>query len=229
MSRIEEHVEALFAKYRPTQQIVELKEEIHSNLTAKVQDLQAEGMAEEDAAAVAIRHLHSIDHLIDGNHKVYKFDFCKQLTQIAWLYAAIAWVISIPLGLVSRAATHITFFLPIVIVLLAVLYGVFSGLAKDRDRNLAIYMSQSTVRRWRRIVWFIWALFVLVATLSVTAVNFGSDIWFGRPMTISGPYEFGVITAQYVLPWLSILLPMLIHQVERLLQQEERHVGDDDE
>jgi hypothetical protein len=229
MNRIEKHVEALFAKYRPTQQITELKEEMISNLEAKVQDLIAEGMTEEEAAAVAIRHLHSIDHLIDGNCKVYKYEYFKQLVQFALLYASIAWVVSIPLGLVSRIAMQLTFYLPLLIVLLILTYVIMSRLAEGRSRGSVIYINQYAVRRWRHIAWLLWALFMLTVTLSITAFHFGSNLWFGTPVAISGPYQFGVVTAAYALPWLSILIPLLVRQAEKLLERKSINGGDEDE
>lgn len=35
----------------------------------------------------------------------------------------------------------------------------------------------------------IWGVFFLVAAGTMAALTFGSDIWFGRPLNISGPYQ----------------------------------------
>ena len=70
---------------------------------------------------------------------------------------------------------------------------------------------------------------MLAVTLSITAVHFSSNIWFGTPIEISGPYQFGVVGAAYALPWLSIMIPLLVQQAEKLLDQEAIYEGDEDE
>ena len=72
----------------------------------------------------------------------------------------------------------------------------------------------------------LWALYMFVTTLATTAVFFGSNLWFSRPIHIDGPYQFSLLMIRYALPFISILLPLLARDSFRLIEKYE--VGEED-
>ena len=63
----------------------------------------------------------------------------------------------------------------------------------------------------------IWGAFFLVAVGTMAALTFGSDIWFGRPLNITGPYQLANIAVQFYLPLLTIIIPITISSFSRIL------------
>lgn len=101
MEELKSYVELLFSRYRNSARILELKEEILSNLEAKVEDLTAQGMEKEEAVRQAKASITSVDGLIDGNCLVYYNRYKTEVTQVAVLYGVIAWILTLPLKIVD--------------------------------------------------------------------------------------------------------------------------------
>lgn len=70
MNRLKEHVDRLFSGYKESSQIRELKDEILSNLEAKVADLTSNGMEYHQAVSITVEQFNQIDGLIDDHKKV---------------------------------------------------------------------------------------------------------------------------------------------------------------
>lgn len=222
MDPLQKHLDRLFAKVKLDQQTKELKEEMLSNLRAKTADMEAQGLSYEEAAANAIRDLDSIDHLIDGNRHIYKYRFLLEWLQTIILYTTIAWIVIIPMGIVSRTATYLSFAIPIAILLLGILNLVLYALFRSRREETSwIYLGQDRKKKISRTVWLVWTLFIIVLTLSTTAIHFGSNIWFQRPIHLSGPYQYAVLATEYLLPLTSIAIPLLVDRAFRLLSKHE--------
>jgi hypothetical protein len=95
---LKNYVDSLFIGYKESKQIRELKDEILSNLEAKVSDLSSSGMEYKQAVQIAIENMDSVDGLIDHNKKVYINRFRIEFLQIALMYSLIAWILTIPIG-----------------------------------------------------------------------------------------------------------------------------------
>lgn len=69
------HVEGLFSNAPNTRKVQELKEELLSDLTAKFDDLVAQGCSEEEAFKIAIAGIGDVDELFKGleNDKIYNY------------------------------------------------------------------------------------------------------------------------------------------------------------
>jgi len=63
----------------------------------------------------------------------------------------------------------------------------------------------------KKISWIMWLLFIVVYTLFTTAIQFGSNIWFSRPVIITGPYQFVEIAIRYGIPLISIIIPLILN------------------
>lgn len=226
MDRLQKYVEQLFGKYADSKQVQELKQEVLSNLEAKVADLTANGMDESEAVQVAQESLTSIDDLIDSHRKVYINQWKRELVQIGLLYVLIAWIITLPFRIVGSGILVNELLLFITIIL-----GI--GYLVMRTRKQAHYLRQTATLDLhaafyrRKLGWVIWAVFIGVTVLYTTAIHFGSNLWFARPVTISGPYQFAVVAIAYVQPFVSVLVPLLLQAIPKLIMKYE--VGENDD
>lgn len=220
MSELKEHVDRLFHKYGKADNLVELKAEILSNLEAKQADLIRSGVDEASALRQTKESLTSVGHLIDGNKKIHLYPYGLELLQYAMLYLVAGWVLTIPF-------TFFRSFLPANLLLFAafLLAGIAylsmranrGGGSKDRlyDVRLPFF------RMLSRTVWVIWGMFMVVSTASVTGLFFGSNIWFGRAVHIDGPYQFAVVAAKYVAPFVTVIIPLIASKALRLFHKHE--------
>ena len=60
-------------------------------------------------------------------------------------------------------------------------------------------------------------MFFLVVAGTMAALTFGSNIWFGRPLNISGPYQLANIAIRFYLPLLTIAIPITIDNFSKIL------------
>ncbi|MCJ8012071.1 permease prefix domain 1-containing protein [Paenibacillus sp. KQZ6P-2] len=219
MSPLQEHVESLFAGYKPTRQVRELKAEILSNLEAKVADLTTEGMEYDLAVEVAKANITSVKGLVEEQASYDVAKYRTELLQTALLYFLIAWIVTIPMQL-FRVAENLSLLLPLIAVVLGIIYIIVRGSATGADSKTASFDYTSGVYK-RNLAWIIWGIFVMAMTMSTTAIHMGSNIWFGRPLHISGPYQFGVLAANYVWPLVTIVIPLLFNASLRLKMKHE--------
>ncbi|MDR9852209.1 permease prefix domain 1-containing protein [Paenibacillus sp. VCA1] len=214
MNPLREHVEQLFAGYKQTRQVRELKEEILGNLEAKVADLTAEGTEYGEAVKAAKAGMVSVDGLIEGQMHYDAAKYREELMQTALLYCLIAWIVTIPMRLVGVAG-QLSLLLPLIALLLGIIYLIVRGSATGENRRNETW-DQAAAERSRKLAWIVWGIFVLVMTASTTALHMGSNIWFGRPLHISGPYQFGVLAANYVWPLVTVIVPLIFNASVRL-------------
>jgi hypothetical protein len=48
-----------------------------------------------------------------------------------------------------------------------------------------------------------------------------SNLWFSRPITISGPYQFAVLAVRYCTPLLTVFIPLLVSKCYKLIDKYE--------
>lgn len=226
MKHLQNYVDQLFKEHKDNKQTRELKDEILSNLEAKVADLTANGMEYTQAVKVATDNIGGVELLIDGNTRVYTNRCRIEFLQVALLYFLIAWVITIPLRLVGMGI-FLNFFLLIVVFAVGILFFVLNAKKESHSWDKTSIYNINIVMRYRKIAWLIWGLFVTVSILGNTAIEFGSSIWFGRAINITGPYQFAVLAIRYILPFISIIIPLLFHAALKLIRKYE--VGENHE
>lgn len=225
MDSLHKHVNQLFAKYKGSKQIQELKREILSNLEAKVADLTAGGMSYSDAVDVARRSITSIDDLIDDQSKVYVNQMTAELVQKGLLYFLIAWIVTMPFRIFG-SGIMLNGLLLLGSIVLGIVYVVLRLKKQDMHLGRTVAFDVQAAFRRRKLAWIIWAIFIIVTVLYNTAMLFGSNIWFQTQVKIAGPYHFAMLGTQYALPFVSILVPMLFHIVPGLMMKYE--AGEDD-
>ncbi|NUU78968.1 hypothetical protein [Paenibacillus xylanilyticus] len=217
MNKLEKYVDHLFTGYKKTLQVQELRNEILSNLEAKVHDLTAHGMKYEVAVQEAKSSIKSVDGLVEGHFPYYVNKYKAELLQTAALYFLIAWVLTIPLSLIEQAGILLSVILPILAAVCYISYLKKTNLNQN-NKDIAISHDVSN-KRHRNIAWAIWTVFFLIQSLFTTAIHFGSDIWFGRSIQILGPYQFAVLATHYIWPLITVIIPLLFQASLKVKQK----------
>lgn len=216
MNSIQDHVDTLFKGYGKSNEIQELREEIISNLEAKVTDLTSNGMDYNQAVVIAKNSIKSVDHLIEGIKEIYINIFKTELSQIALLYFLTAWIITIPLRFVS-VGFLINPSLLIAVVVTGVKFLSFNSHKEQSFLQMTATLNIRSAYRYRKFAWLIWGLFILTSIIGITAIQFGSNLWFSRPISIDGPYQFAVLVVRYFVPFVSIIIPLLFSSTIKLI------------
>ncbi|EIM04963.1 hypothetical protein A1A1_18727 [Planococcus antarcticus DSM 14505] len=121
MNRLKNHVNRLFIGYEENQQVRELKEEILSNLTAKVADLESNGVEHKEAVSLAIQSIERVDHLLDDEIEVFTNKFKVELIQSALIYSIIAWIMTMPAS-IFRMGILVNYLLLVVVIILGIMF-----------------------------------------------------------------------------------------------------------
>ncbi|MEC6747856.1 permease prefix domain 1-containing protein [Marinilactibacillus sp. XAAS-LB27] len=222
MDKIEKHIEWLFKPYKKNKQIQELKEEVYSNLLARKEDLLLEGYSEEEAVKNTIAHIDSVDHLIEENKKVDINRFLASLLQSMTLYSVIIWILTLPLSLFPEHLL-LSYFFMILSILLSIVYIVYLRKVNNGDIKIK-YMNIKRTRELKNIAWKIWVVFIIISLLSVTGIYFASNLWFSRPISISGPYQFAEIALRYLTPFVTVIIPLTVNKARNLIEESEVEV-----
>ncbi len=218
--KLAKYVDDLFAGHQLTRENHDLKEEILSNLEAKVADYLEQGMTPQEAYEQAIKHIGSIDLITEEHTRIHVAGFFTELFQTALIYALLAWILTIP----SRVMLNGSFLnnsLLVVSGVLGIVYLLLIRLLKETANSKVSRVNIKSVRSWTRRVWWIWLGFIVAAMGSVLALRFGSNLWFWRPVHISGPYQFAEFVHSLAAPMLSVALPLLFQQACKLVKKHE--------
>ena len=220
MEPLQQYVETLFAHERSTPETEELKEEILANMIAKKNDLMQSGLSEAEAIARVKKDLPSISGLVTEEQCVDLRKYRMLCARAALLCATLFWIFSMPLALIGYRA-------PSLLGLCATLAAIVGDGFCRRAPESTGYRSLSRVQHERRIVWLLWGALYLVLSLAIAAISFGSALWFGRGITIAGPYAFAQLAARFYLPLLTIFIPLAVGSRVSCLSQSFR--GDQNE
>ena len=211
MNDLQEYVDRLFRHQPLTSETKELKEEILSNMIAKRDDLITQGMDTESAVKQAKESLPSVDYLIDGNQLTNIGKYRLECIQSVLLSSIIFWIFSLPL--------LFTIYAPVCyigIILVVISSAIYLSRSKQATDDFAV-LSITASKHRQKTAWILWAVFFLVATGMMAALTFGSDIWFGRPLKIDGPYQLATVAVRFYLPLLTIMIPITFSSFSKIL------------
>lgn len=226
MNKIGSYVDGLFAHYRNTPKIRELKEEIQGNLEARYADLLAQGRSEQQAMEAVRQSFPSADRFIEGNHEVRVGLFRRELLQWALIDLLIACIVATPMLMVyiGRPLSALLF---LVTIAVGVFYAYSGSGARGLTKDRTAFFSYPHYKKLSRLVWLLWGLFTVVYAAAATGMYFGSNIWFSRKVSIHGPYELAVLIVLYSVPFFTLILPLLFQKIPALILKYE--VGADEE
>ncbi|USG68342.1 permease prefix domain 1-containing protein [Brevibacillus ruminantium] len=215
---MEKYVEGLFSGHKESEETRELKEEIISNLEAKITDFMQDGLSRDEAFRLAAKSMDTVDFLLEGHPRIYVGRYKRELAQSVFLYILIVWILSIPLRftlsgqLLNNLAT-------LSVLICGVTYLML--LKKGQGDSAVAVVNAATWKRAQKIAWLFCGLYTGVMTLYTTAIKFGSNLWFWRPIHIDGPYQFGLLVVDYAMPFLLIIVPLMIRRAFELIGKHE--------
>ncbi len=218
------YVDQLFKKYKNNRKAADLKEEILSNLEAKWMDFINQGMSEKEALLKVKNSITSIDGLVEDNKLFYASRFKLERLQLILMYLIIAWILTTPVMIFHRYSLLNT-----LLILAVIITGICYVIKYKQLKNNDIISSQpiESYQKWKKAIWLLWGIFFLVNILLITGINFASNIWFLRPIKIGGPYQFAMIAIQYYIPFITILIPIAVSHIYKILLKHK--AGDYDE
>lgn len=225
MESLQHYVDQLFQKYRGSKQIEELKWEVLSNLEAKVADLVGDGLSLDEAVKKAKANLPSIDSIVGEHRKVYIRPLLQELLQLGLLYTLIAWIVTMPLRIWGMGI-FFNYCLFAICILFGIVYLILLGINRPTSSQNLSSMNVRSAFLLRKMGWTLWVLYFVGTLVFTTALHFGSNLWFSRPVNLTGPYQFANVAVSYALPVLSILIPLWLHAIPRLILKYDAGEGD---
>lgn len=221
MKNLQEYVDELFYHQQLTPEVEELKEEILSNMIARRDDLIAQGVDFESATKQAEESLSEIDFLIDGNQWTDIGKYRLECRQTILFNSIIFWILSFPLLIMGFGLWS---YVGLIAVLIS---GCVYILEKKRNICAAGFLSVKVSKEHKKMAWILWMFFFLITGGTIAAITFGSNLWFGRPIQISGPYEMATIAVRFYLPLSTILIPMTFSSCSKILLKSRKGLGDE--
>ncbi|MFJ2046006.1 permease prefix domain 1-containing protein [Paenibacillus taichungensis] len=221
-ARITRHVDHLFIHAQDTLANQELKEEIYSNLAARIEDYMEQGMDEEQAFQTAIQHVAGMEQIMSDHRRVHRVPYWTAVLQSALIYSLIAWIITIPMRVMVQGAS-----INNLLMIMSVIVGGAYVFYMMKNKNTSTDPEDTTVIRtpmflqWTRRVWWLWAGLIVVLWGTQAALRFGSNIWYSRPIQVEGPYQFTVIAIAFAIPLLSIIIPLIVQRAYRIVSKYE--------
>jgi hypothetical protein len=224
--RIDQHLHSLFAGTRNTLEHRELKEEIRSNLKARIEDYLSEGMSEEQAFQTAIQHISGVEQVMGDYRTVKRIPYWITLWQSALIYSLVAWIVTIPMRVMleGMALNNLLLIVSLVVGAGYVFYLISNRGNGENESSLGqktIRIRMPLLKQWQRRVWWLWAGVMLALWGTQAALRFGSNIWFDRPIKVDGPYQLAVILIAFAVPLLSIIVPLIVHRAYRIISKHE--------
>ena len=215
MSNVKKHMDKLFAKYPQTNETLELKEEVIGNVEAEIADLQSRGHSFEEAFRISRGKMAKLDELIEGLKSIRISKVIFEMMQWALIYTLIAWILITPLSIFYsfRRASWILF---LIVIMIGISYLIFYMIRRLLPGNY-MQVNLYNIARLRKIVWIIWFIFITAKWGMTTATLFGSNIWFWRPISINGPYEFASVGVLYAAPLITVIVPLLLNKLEKVI------------
>lgn len=211
MTDLQKYVDSLFRHQPITPEIKDLKEEILSNMIAKRDDLITQGMDIGIATEKAKENLSAVDFLIEGNQLTDVGKYHEECIQTILLNCVVFWIFSLPLLFTIYS------FICYMGLAIVIASGCIYILRKSHPVSSIAFLSVAASKRRRNIAWIVWFLFFLVSTGTMAALTFGSDLWFGRPLNITGPYQMATIAVRFYLPVLTIMIPITFSNFSNIL------------
>lgn len=225
LKELRAYIDTLFAYQRRNPATTERKEKLLRCMTKRINDLILQGQTGVRAFQIAKASISTEEWLLNGNQLTDIAGYKTQCLYSVLLNCTLFWILTMPLLLTrygpvcfaGLAATLIS----------AILYTV--SLKKGRRREDVSLISVSESKKKSKVVWGLWGLFFLVYSLAATAAIFGSHLWFGHPVEITGPYDLANIAVHFYIPILTVFFPITVNSFTKSLPAFEKRDEDEKE
>lgn len=225
LKEVQAYIETLFVYQKKTPQSAEMKEKLLDCMTRKINELISQGQTGIQAFHTIKRSISAEEWLLNGNQLTDMAGYKTQCLYYILLNCVLFWIFTLPLLFTKYAL--ISFIGLVATIILAISYAITLKKSKSAEKVALISVSENGKRR--KVAWIIWSVFALVYILAVALVLFGSNLWFGRPVEISGPYEFANIAVHFYIPLLTVFIPITFHCLTKTLPEFEKRYEHEEE
>lgn len=220
MDEVITYMDTLFSRQRKNRKLDALREKLLGQMTGDINDLILQGTDETDALRKAKENIAEEVRLAGEYQLTDLQDYFVQCSFSVLLNCTLFWIFSLPLLFVKYA--------PICFAGLA--FTLVSGVCymfqnqKSKKRSISALVSIPESRRRKKIVWMLWGVFFAVAVMAKAAALFGSHLWFGRPVEITGPSSVINIALHIYVPLLTVFFPITVGNFTKILLTHDKEV-----
>lgn len=152
-------------------------------------------------------------------------DYIVQCSYSVLFNSTLFWIFSLPLLFVKYAPIC---FAGLALTLISGIFYILQS-KKERAANALATVSISKSRQRKKTVWILWGISFSILMIAKMAALFGSNLWFGRPIEITGPYSVVNIALQIYVPVLTIFIPVTVGSFTNILINCKKGDGDEKE
>lgn len=225
MNEVIKFIDMLFSHQRKNIKTDASKEKLLNQMTGNINDLLLQGKDEVEALKIAKKNVADVEWLNADNQLTDMQEYLAQCSYSTLLNCTLFWIFSLPLLFVKYA--------PICFVglVLTLIFGIFYILKskKNKTTNILALVSISKSRQRKKTVWILWGISFSILIITKVAALFGSNLWFGRPIEITGPYSVINIALQIYVPMLTVFIPITVGGFTNILSKYEKRYDDEKE
>ena len=224
MIEVSKYIDMLFSYQRKNAKTEALKEKILNEIIINVNDLLLQGVDEIDALKKVKESVTKEERLIDGNQVTDIHEYLVQCSYSVLLNCTLFWIFSLPLLFVKYAPIC---YIGLVLTLIAAIFYIFQSKCNKKTNTFALVSILESKKR-KKTIWRLWGIFFSVSVAVKMAVLFSSNLWFGRPIEITGPYSLINIVLPFYVPLLSVFIPITIGSFTNLLIKNEKRYNNEE-
>lgn len=224
MSEVSKYIDMLFSYQRKNAKTEALKEKLLNEMISNINDLLLQGADEVDALKKVKESVTKEEWLIDGNQITDMQEYLVQCSYSVLLNCTLFWIFSLPLLFVKYAFIC---YIGLVLTLIVAVFYIFES-KRNKKTNILALVSISESRKRKKTIWRLWGIFFSFSIVVKMAVLFSSNLWFGRPIEITGPYSFINIVLPFYVPLLSVFIPIAIGCFTNLLLKNEKRYNNEE-
>lgn len=225
MSEVLKYIDMLFSHQRKNIKLDASKEKLLSQMTSNINDLILQGMDEVDALKIAKENIANIEWLI-GDHQLTDMqEYLVRCSYSVLLNCTLFWIFSLPLLFVKYAPIC---FVGLALTLVSAIFYIFES-KKNKATNILALVSISESKQRKKTIWILWGISFSIIIITKAVALFGSNVWFGHPIEITGPYSVINIALQIYVPLLTIFIPITVGSFTNILSKYEKRYDNEEE
>lgn len=225
MNEVSQYVDMLFSHQRKNVKTDELKEKLLNEMIRYINELILQGVAEVEALKKAKEHITEADWLGDDNQITDIQEYFVQCSYSVLLNCTLFWIFSFPLLFVKYAPIC---FIGLALTLIAGIFYIYES-RKHKKASILALVSLSESKRRKKTIWILWGIFFSIFIIAKAIALFGSNLWFGSPIDLTGPYSVINIALHFYVPLLTIFIPTTIGSFSNLLSKHEKRCDNEEE
>jgi|GEM_PF-5595134 len=214
MDELQKYLDILFADYGHSVRAMEMKAGLLVNMSARLEQLQGQGLSEAEAVAEIKSRVSNIGQLVEGNRLVYIRRFRNDCLQAAVVYAVVAWIFSMPLiVLLSWVGTAVA-----LLFMLAAAAAAWLYITQSKPDSAEVqFLNALRYKQRRGGVWQLWLLLFGIAATIISIFTFV----LGEPPQPAGAGDWARLIARYYAPLLTIAIPLMVVNMDKLIDKNE--------